>query len=251
MKVKHIIYLAILLSIGLISCSTLNLSIALPTATSTSVPTNTLAPTNIPLPTTTVVSVHDTKLEKRADGTWTYYDNKAGYQFQLGKNWYLEDVSSLNVEEIIERVPKISIELGLKTTPQYFIEPQGMRVLGVYLDETVPDYTSSAFNATHIIDEEFTQMPLEDVQNRIIEMLSSGYKKDSQDFIPKISTNEHGLEFGAVIFNLSLNYLQMKIFFKTHDGIGMITFGFSDKNIDIFGPDWALLTSSLQYINPQ
>lgn len=248
MKIKYFIHLAVLFLVCLTSCS--SPIFAPPTPTSTTIPTNTPAPTNTPLPTDTTTPASATKLEKQADGTWAYYDNEAGFQFQLGNNWYLEDVSSLNIEEIVDRTSKITTELGLQNTPQYFLEPTGMRVLGVYMDETIPDYMSAAFNTTHIVDKGFAQMPLQDIQSRIIDVLSNTYKIDPQGFNPKISTNKNGLEFGVVLFNLALNYLQMKIFFKTDDGIGMITFGFSDKNIDIFGPDWALLTSSLKYTNP-
>lgn len=248
MKIKHIVCFAILLSIGLTSCSTS--SIASPTPTSTSVSTNTPALTNTPLPTATATPVAAINLEKQSDGTWLYCDNEAGFQFQMGKNWYFEDVSTLDIGEIFERTSKIKTELGLKNIPQYFLEPTGMRIIGVYLDEAIPDYMSAAFNAAHIVDDGFAQMPLQDIQNRIIEILSTNYNKEPKEFHPKIVTNGHGLEYGTVIFNLALNYLQMKIFFKTHDGIGMITFGFSDQNIDIFGPDWTLLTNSLQYTAP-
>ncbi|MFT3893414.1 MAG: hypothetical protein QM730_17435 [Anaerolineales bacterium] len=248
MKIKQIVHFVLLLSISVTSCTPLRVDP--PTATSTSVPTHTPAPTHTPLPTATTTPVPATMLEKQADGTWLYYDTEAGFQFQVGQHWYLEDVSSLDITEIIDRTSKITTELGLKNTPQYFLEPQGMRVLGVYLDETIPDYMSCAFNATHIVDEEFAQMPLQEVQSRVIEVLANNYQKDPQDFNPKISANEHGLEYGVVLFNLALNYLQLKIFFKTEDGVGMITFGFSDKNYETFGPDLKLVTSSLQYTNP-
>jgi hypothetical protein len=242
MKTKQIIHLAILFSIYLTSCGT--------QVVATPVSTHMLTPTNTPLPTITATPLSATKLEKQADGTWAYYDNEAGFQFQLGKNWYLEDVSSLNVTDIIERTSKITTELGLKNTPLYFIEPQGMRVLGVYTDETIPDYMSAAFNSSYIIDEDFAKMPLEDIQKRIIEILANTHGLDISAFDSKLSKNEHGTEYGVVFFNLALNYYQMRVFFKLENGLGMATFGFSDKNIDTFGPDWALLTGSLKYIQP-
>lgn len=241
MKLKHIIHLATLFSIYLTSCS--SAGFAAPTAT------HTITPANTALPAITATPMSPTKLEKQADGSWIYYDNEAGFQFQLRGNWYLEDVSSLNVVEIIERTSKITNELGLKSTPQYFIEPQGMRVLGVYTDETIPDYMSAAFNASYIIDEGFAKMPLEDIQKRIIEILADTHSLELNAFDSKLSKNEHGTEYGVVFFNLTLNYYQMRVFFKLENGLGMATFGFSDKNIDTFGPDWALLTGSLD-INP-
>ncbi len=248
MKIKHIILLTVLFSLCLASCS--SVSFSQPVSTQTTTPTSTPVPTSTPLPANTATPLPATMLEKQEDGTWMYFDNEAGFQFQLGKDWYLEDVSSLNVLEIIDRTSKITTELGLKNTPQYFIEPEGMRILGVYTDEDIPDYMSAAFNASYIVDEGFAKMPLEDIQKRVVEILAQTHNLDPKAFDSKLSRNEHGTEYGVVIFNLALNYYQMRIFFKLENGMGMVTFGFSDKNVDIFGPDWALLTTSLKNINP-
>lgn len=248
MKTKRIFQFIILLTFLPISCNFQTVLPFAPTATSTS--TNTPRPTNTPLPTSTPTPVSKTHLEKNADGTWIFYDREAGFQFQLGEKWYLEDVSNLDLIEIIERTNVISTELKINNTPQYFIEPEGMRVLGVYTDDTIIDYTAVAFNASFIEDEGFAQMSIEEIQQRIIEVLASNYGFDSQSVDSRLGINQNNVEYGVVFFNLALNYFQMKVFFKLDKGFGIFTFGFSDNNIDILGPDLSLLTSSLQYINP-
>ena len=252
MKIKSIASLVTLFVICSISCSSLTIMPPSPTQTptQTNAPTSTLVPTNTPLPTNTTTPIPSTALEKQADGTWRYSSREAGFEFRLGKNWYLEDVSSLSLVETIDRTSKITTELGIKNTPQYSIEPQGMLVLGVYRDETIPDYLSSAFNAAHIQDDGFANMSLEDIQNRVIEILAQTHNRDPKTFESKLAKNESGVEYSVIFFNLALNYYQMKIIFKLEDGMGLITFGFSENNIDTFGPDWALLTSSLKYTSP-
>ena len=215
MKARRLIHLVLFFSIWVTSCNSSNL--VPPTSTSTSVPTNTPAATNTPKPTETTIPASTTKLEKQTNGTWRYYDNDAGFQFQLGKNWYLEDVSSLNVTEIIERTSGITNDLGLKNTPQYFIEPEGMLVLGVYTDENIPDYMSAAFNTSHIVDEGFAKMPLADIQKRVIEILAQTHNLDPKAIDSKLSKNESGTEYGVAFFNLALNYYQMRIFFKLEE----------------------------------
>lgn len=247
MKTKHIAQFILLLSFFLTGCNVQNV-LQVPTATSTS--TYTPHPTNTPLPTSTSTPAPKTQLEKSANGIWIFNDKEAGYQFQFGEKWYLEDVSNLDLVEILERTNHLRTELKIENTPQYFIEPEGMRILGVYTDDTAIDYTAIAFNTSIIVDEGFAQMSIDEIQQRVIASLANHYGFDPQSIDTYLGTNQNNVEYGVVLFNLALNYFQMRLFFKLDKGFGMVTLGFSDNNVDILGPDWALLTSSLQYMNP-
>jgi hypothetical protein len=218
------------------------------TRTSTPIPTNTVTPTEISVFSETTTPLPLTQLEQLSDSSWKYIDHEAGYKLNLGPNWYLEDVSNLNIIQILERTNRLRSELGISSTPQFAVEPEGMRILGIYLDETIPDYMSSSFATAFIIDKNFAKMSIEEVNNRVIDILIEGYGLDSNSIDNEIITNQHNVSIGVAFYNIGLNYFHMRIFFKVEDGIGMIVFGFSDQNVDIFGPEWSLLTSSLQYI---
>ena len=259
MKSRYMIGLAIAFSMLLAGCSS---PVASPTPLPTGTPTEIPLPTNTPMPTETALPTSapsagclstassPIQLEKQADGSWMFCDYEAGFQFQAGKNWYLEDVSALDLMGIMDRASKITAKLGIKNAPQILVEPQGMRVLGIYTDESLPDYMMSGFNAAYVVDEGFAQMPLENMQKRVIEILAQSYGLDTKAFDTALAKNDLGTEYGVVRFNLALNYYQMRIFFKLDKGMGMITFGYSDKNSDTFEPDWTLLTGSLKYTNP-
>jgi hypothetical protein len=248
MKSKYTAGSVLLLFILLSSCSPRLVSSPTPTPKSTS--TNTPRPTSTKPPATAAAPQSSTQLEIQEDGTWIFYDRDAGYQFELGENWHLEDVSALDLPGIFDRTSELPAELGIGLPPQYIIQPEGTRVLGVYLDETIPDYLSAAFGVAYIVDEGFASMPVEDIQSRVIETLANSYGLDPKTFETTLLKNDHDVEYGLFTFNLVLNFHQMRIIFKAEDGMGMAVFGFSDENMDALGADWGLFANSLQYINP-
>jgi hypothetical protein len=220
------------------------------TPTITPSPTPTKTPTPIPTSTPSPTPLPSTLLEQNTDGTWTFYDYEAGYQFSMGGTWYLEDVSSLSIMEIFERSHNLKDELGITNVPQYYIQPEGMRVLGVYLDDTIPDYLMSSFSSAYLKREDLAGLSLSDLQDQMISFVEGNFDVGTEGVDSDLLDNELGFEFGVVIHNFTTYGYQMRIFFPVDDGIVVIVFGFAETNVDIFGPDWALLTGSLQFIEP-
>lgn len=240
--------MAVILILVPSACSGGIFAASTPTPTPTHTPTITPSPVPTELPTATPLP--PTRLEQNSDGTWTFYDYEVGYQFDMAETWYLEDVSALTLNQIIGRSNLLKDELEINNVPQFFIQPEGMRVLGVYLDDTLPDYLAVSFSTAHIVDEAFASMRLDEIQSRVIGVVAETYDLDPADIGSEFLVNQYDLEFGVVLYNFSLDFNQMRIFFKTADGIGMIIFGFTEENADTLGPDWAVLTSSLQHIKP-
>lgn len=242
--------IAVTLCLGLSACSGGSFFASTPTPTPTSTPTITPSHTPTQTPTPTPTPIPATQLQQNADGTWTFYDYQAGYQFTMPETWYLEDVSALTVAQIFERTNTLRDELSINNVPLFYIQPEGMRVLGVYLDDTIEDYTAVSFSAAHIVSEEFAALPLKTLQKKLVGFVEQNYEVELEDIGSELFVNQHDLEFGIVLYNLVMDYNQMRIFFKTDDGIVIIIFGFSEGNAEAFGPDWALLTGSLEYIKP-
>lgn len=64
-----------------------------------------------------------------------------------------------------------------------------MRTLGVYLDDTVPDYLSVSFSSAYIVDAAFAEMTLEEVQERVFFILVQEYDLDPETVDTQILAN--------------------------------------------------------------
>jgi hypothetical protein len=230
---------------------------ATPTITSTPLPTNTPVPTKTPQPTATVyfipTAVPDSQIsmELLENHNWLVIDHEAGYQYEISDQWYLDDVSSMEVMDIVLSTEGFKEKLGLTMPPQMFIEPEGMRILGVYRDDSITDYMSMAFNSTHITDEIVSADTLEDFAAITLNVLANTYGYTEDDFGIAMAENENGLPVITVVFNLALNYYQVKILFELENGFGMITYGLSDQNIDEVQYDLDKVIDSLQLIGDE
>lgn len=245
---------AIAITLLLVTFSSACGLIPTPSPTSTATPTNTATltpspiPTETPTPTTTSTPLPSTQLEQHTDDSWTFYDNEAGYQFDMAASWYIEDVSALTIDKLIERAFSVGDEIGLESTPQVFLQPEGMRILGIYTDDTIPDYLSSSFSVSFIANEGFVNMELEGVGDRVIDLVINNHDVELSDIFIDFTENDNNLRFGVVQYPFAATFHQMRIFFKVDQGVVMLIFGFSEENVDIFGPDWQLLASSLKFI---
>ena len=109
------------------------------TASATRTDTATPEPTNTLVPTATAQPAASTALlQPAADGGWIITDHEAGFSFEMTSNWHLEDVADLELLDTIEVALGLKDKLGLSGTSQHLIEPDGMRVLGIYLDDDIP-----------------------------------------------------------------------------------------------------------------
>lgn len=228
-----------------------------PTVTSTPLPTSTPKPTSTPEPTATVYlvptanPVSQVTMKLQDDHTWLVTDQEAGYEYQIGGLWYLDDVSTMDVMEIITGTMDYKERLGLSYPPQMFIEPDGMRILGIYRDDSITDYSSLAFNSSHIVDAGLAERSLDEVNRHLVTVLADNYDYTADDFGIAQFTNEYGVEISHIAFTLAHDYYHMKIVFKLDDGIGMMTLGFSNGNYEIIQHDLMMIVGSIRLLESE
>ena len=248
----YMILLVLILAISL-SCNTQSvvelIKTATPTPSHTPLPTFTPRPSQTPSPTLTATPVSAVSLVEQEDGDWLFMDYEGGYQFQMDKNWYLEDVSGMDVMEILAFANTLKEDLAIEGVPMYTIEPEGMRLLGVYLDDTVPDYMALSFNSCYLAGNDFADIPLEDMVNRVVNVLAKNYGYELEDFDLAMLTNDQGTEIGMLKYYLTDQYFQLKILFKVDNGFGMITQGMSDLNKESLVLDSVALINSIKVNN--
>lgn len=103
------------------ACSGAAIQTVTPTSTTIKLSTETLSPKPTKLlPTIIPTSQPLTHLLQKEDDSWTFVDYEAGYQFNMGSTWYMEDVSLLDLGQIFGRTSTLREELGIATIPQIF-----------------------------------------------------------------------------------------------------------------------------------
>ena len=221
-----------------------------PTSTHTAAPsaTFTVTPGSTPEMVSTPAPSPDTVLEQRDDGVWVYSDNDAGFQFEVGSDWYLEDVSALEVTEILGRTQDIKSELGITGVPVLMVEPDGMRIIGLYLDDSIADYMSVFMNAAYFVSEESASMTLDEFASRFVYAMAENHGLTSEDFEGAKITNENKVEYGAITFPYAENFYQLRIIVKVNAGFYVICFGYSVNNFDVFKDGWGNVVESLRHI---